>query len=225
MHALSDVTPLLSASPPAGGTVARPLRAKNLTRSLFHIACGLTALALLRLLPSRGWVIATSAVFAACGFTMEIARRRSPAVNARLMRLFAPVAHPHEWTRINSSTWYVTALLALSVLAPLRAAELGVLVLAVADPVAGLVGRRFGRTRLRGNRTLEGSLGFLVAGFLAAAAWLTLVHAVPLRQSAVIAAAGAGAGALAELFSTWLDDNFTIPIAVTAAAAVVQIVS
>jgi dolichol kinase len=221
MPALYDAVP--HASRPEVRAADRTRRAANLTRSVFHVASGLSALALLRLLPGRGWVIAASAAIAASGWTMEIARRRSPAVNDRLMRLFAPVAHPHERTRINSSTWYVTALLVLAVLAPLRAAELGVLVLAVADPAAGILGRRFGRTRLLGGRSLEGSLGFLLTGFVAAAAWLTFVHAAPLRSSIVIAAASAVAGALAELFSMRLDDNFTIPVAVTAAAATAQL--
>lgn len=220
---MSDAVSPSPASRPADRAAMRPIRAANLTRSFFHLASGLSALALLHLLPGRGWVIAASAAIAASGWTMEIARRTSPAANDRLMRLFAPVAHPHERTRINSSTWYVTALLALALLAPLRAAELGVLVLAVADPAAGMIGRRFGRTRLRDDRSLEGSLGFLVTGFLAAAAWLTVVHSAPLGSSALVAAVGAASGALAELFSTRLDDNFTVPVVVTAAAAAAQL--
>lgn len=220
---MSDAVSPSPASRPADRAVMRPIRAANLTRSFFHLASGLSALALLHFVPGRGWVIAASAAIAVSGWTMEIARRTSPAVNDRLMRLFAPVAHPHERTRINSSTWYVTALLALALLAPLRAAELGVLVLAVADPAAGMIGRRFGRTRLRDDRSLEGSLGFLVTGFLAAAAWLTVVHSAPLGSSALVAAVGAASGALAELFSTRLDDNFTVPVVVTAAAAAAQL--
>lgn len=220
---MSDAASPSPASRPADRPVMRPIRAANLTRSFFHLASGLSALALLHLAPGRGWVITASAAIAASAWTMEIARRISPAVNERLMRLFAPVAHPHERTRINSSTWYVTALLALALLAPLRAAELGVLVLAVADPAAGLVGRSFGRTRLRDDRSLEGSLGFLVTGFLAAAAWLTVVHAAPLGSSALVAAVAATAGAVTELFSTRLDDNFTVPVVVTAAAAAAQL--
>ena len=205
-----------------GDVIAPPIRASNLTRSIFHLASALFALALLHLLPSRAWLIGVSAAFAISAWTMEIARRRSPAVNDRLMALFSPVAHPHERHRVNSSTWYVSALLMLAIAAPRPAAEVGVLVLGVADPVAGLVGRRFGRTRLVAGRSLEGSTGFVVAGALVAGGWLAATTALPLPSLAVVAFAGALVGALAELGSTRLDDNFTIPLSVTAAVAIAE---
>jgi dolichol kinase len=154
---------------------------------------------------------------------MEWSRRRSPAVNAKLMALFAPVAHPHERHGINSATFYVTALLLLGLFAPQRAAEVGVVVLGLADPAAGLIGRRFGRTRLRANRSLEGTLGFVVVGALAAAGWLALVHAPALPVLAVLAVVAGVSGALTELASTRLDDNFTIPVAVAAAVSAAQV--
>lgn len=209
-------------STPAPGT--RPARPANFTRSLFHVGCATFALALLRFLPGRSWIIAVAATFAIAGWTMELTRRRSPAVNARLMALFSSVAHPHERHGVNSSTYYVTALLLLSIFAPLRAAEVGVVVLGLADPAAGLIGRRFGRTRLRESRSLEGTLGFVVVGALAAAGWLALVHASAVAVPAllILAAVGGVAGAVTELFSTRLDDNFTIPVAVAAAVSTAQ---
>jgi dolichol kinase len=205
-----------------GDLVAPPIRATNYARSTFHVGSALLALALLTWLPGRAWVVAVSACFALAGWTMEIARRRSPAANERLMALFAPVAHPHERHGINSSTWYVTALLLLGLFAPLRAAELGIVVLGLADPAAGLIGRRFGRTRLRANRSLEGTVGFVAVGALAAGAWLHLGHGVALPAAATLAVVAGVAGALTELWSTRLDDNFTIPVVVAAAVTAAQ---
>jgi dolichol kinase len=213
------------AAPPAAAleeVPKPPARPANYARSLFHLGSAALALVLMRLLPGRRSLVAVSAAFALSGWTMEIARRRSPAVNARLMALFAPVAHPHERHGVNSATYYVTALLVLALLAPLRAAELGVVVLGLADPAAGLVGRRFGRTRLRKNRSLEGTLGFVVVGAVAAAAWLAAAYTVPLPALVVLALVAGMAGALIELVSVRLDDNLTIPVGVAAAVSVAQ---
>lgn len=204
----------------APAPATRVLRAENVVRSLFHVASGLVALGLIRWLPGRAWLVAVSGGIAASAWAVEVGRKRSAALNNLMMRLFAPVAHPHERHRVNSSTWYVTALLALALLAPQRAAELAVVVLAVGDPAAGFVGRRLGRTRLRAGRSLEGTLGFLVAGTLAALGVLAALHAgLPWPAMALLALTGGAAGALAELASTRVDDNFTVPVAVAAAVA------
>jgi dolichol kinase len=198
------------------------MRPQNNARSVFHVGSALFALACLHWLPGRPWIIGVSVAAALAGWTMETIRHLSPAANAKLMAFWGPVAHPHEHNGINSATWYCTALVVLSLFAPLRAAEVGVVVLGLADPAAGLIGRRFGRIRLRANRSLEGSLGFLFVGALAAAGWLALVHAAPFSVIVVLASVGGLAGALTELGSTRLDDNFTIPVSVAAAVTVAQ---
>jgi dolichol kinase len=60
-------------------------------------------------------------------------------------------------------------------------------------------------------------------GALAAFAWLSVVCALPRPTMIVLAVTGAAAGALAELASTRLDDNFTIPVASAAAVAVAEL--
>lgn len=204
------------------GFVAAPptVRPTNHTRSLFHVGSGLFALAIIRLLPGRAWLVGVAFAFMAAGWTMEIMRRRSDGANARIMRVFSPVAHPHEWHRVNSATWYVSALFLLSVFAPPLGAEVGVVVLALADPVAAFVGRRIGRTRLRHNRSLEGSLAFFAAAAVGAFAVLAVFHPMALPSALALTAAAAAVGAVVELFSTRLDDNFTIPVSVATALAV-----
>ncbi len=199
-----------------------PSRPQNYARSLFHVGCAVGVLALLRFLPSRGWLIGVAVAGFTAAWTMEIARRRSGAANDRIMAVFAPIAHPHEHHGINSATWYTTALLLLAIFAPIRAAEVGVLVLGVADPAAGLIGRRFGRTRLRANRSLEGSIGFVVVGVLAAGAWLAVVYGLALPALLTLALVGGLVGALTELASTRFDDNFTIPVTVALAVWIAQ---
>ena len=145
---------------------------------------------------------------------------RSERVNALLMKLFGRVAHPHEHHRVNSSTWYVTALLLLAIFSPPLSSSIGVVVLAVADPAAAFIGRRYGTIRLCANRSLEGTLGFFATGLVSAFAVLLALGPHPFASMLAVAAVAAAAGALAELLSTRLDDNFTIPVVVATAAAV-----
>ncbi len=195
------------------------LRPSNLTRNVFHVVNGAFVVALLRLV-DPGDVVWLAAGAAGLAWSMETARRVSARVNALLMRLFARVAHPHERWRVNSATWYTTSLLVLALFAPARAALLGVVVLSVSDPIAALVGRRFGRHSIRAGRSVEGSFAFVLSGALAGLAVLTAFHPeLGLGPALVLASASALVGAAVELLSIRVDDNVSIPVCVAAVAA------
>lgn len=175
-------------------------------------------LGLVALLPigALKWI---SGGFAVTGWIFEITRRVWPQWNDRLIWVFSAVAHPRERFVINSSTWYVTALLALSLTEDPMLCTVGVAVLGAGDPIAAVVGRRWGRVRLLYSRTLEGSLAFVVVGTVVAWGLLAvLVPDIPPLTALGLAAVGSGAGAAAELVSGRVDDNLSIPLAAAAAA-------
>lgn len=199
------------------------LRPTNFRRSFFHVLMAAATLAILYALPDPSWGIAITGALVAWAWTTEIARRRSKWVNDLVMKAFAPIAHPHEWRRINSATWYSTALFILSLTqAPLICA-IGVAVLGFGDPAAAYVGRRWGRRRLVHGRTLEGTVAFFASASLVAIVAARLFApelAWPLTLA--MAVAGALAGAFAELFSLRIDDNLSVALSAAAAAAVVS---
>jgi dolichol kinase len=207
-----DPAPVAPATP---APVARP---ENVARSLFHFASAAVALTAVALLPSRGWLIAIPGAFAFYAWCMELGRRLSPRLNDRLMRFYGVIAHPHERHSVNSATWYGTALVLLALFATVPAMMTAVVVLGVADPVAAFVGRRWGSHTLLAGRSLQGTLAFLVSGTIAAGVVLTIAHAGSPGAICVLAVLSGLAGAIAELFATRLDDNFTIPVAVGAVA-------
>lgn len=198
------------------------LRPSNYTRNLFHILGGLTALTLIHSVLSPKVMVMVAGALAASAWTMELSRRFSPRVNAVLMAIFSRVAHPHESFRVNSSTWYATALFALSLTSSPLSCSLAVLVLALADPAAAVIGRRFGRVRLINGRSLEGSLTFAGVGFLASLTFLALFHGqIDPGARALVALGGALLGAIAELVSRTVDDNLSVPLAVAAGSGLV----
>ena len=117
-------------------TGPRPLRPTNYTRNVFHVSCGLSVVALIELLPSRAWLIGLPLAVGLWAWSAEVSRRVWPSVNDRLMKLFGNVAHAHERHRVNSSTWFVTALLLLGLAFPRYASAVGVAVLGLATPAA-----------------------------------------------------------------------------------------
>ncbi len=209
MHAYEDFAHSLR-----GMSIHVPnVRPTNYARSLFHLLNASVAVAAITLLPSRLFLLLASLAFASTAWTMEIIRRIKPGANDVLMRLFGRIAHPHERNRVNSATWFATSLVVLACTVPLPIGLCAVIILGVADPVAALVGRRFGRIRLVNSRTLEGTLAFFLAGTIAAAGILLIFHpSLPMGHVLPIALFASFFGAMAELFSRRVDDNLSIPV-------------
>jgi len=205
--AIADSLEHLSAPVPA-------LRSTNLLRSLYHLGTAVLSLVAIQfILGPLGLKIAAAAIAAWC-WGSELLRIRFPRVTEIYLKVFGSIAHPHEMHRVNSATWYATALMGLAYTVSPMAASVAVMVLGIADPMAALVGRRYGHIKLRGGRTLEGSLTFVVMGTLAAVAVLGAFYPqIPLTHALLGALAAATLGALAELFSFRLDDKLTIPLA------------
>ncbi len=105
------------------------------------------------------------------------------------------------------------ALTIITFLAPKTAVGLGVLVLAIGDPVASALGSRYGKIRLANDKSLIGSLAFFSSATLACFAYLTMVSPMRSLSALGLAAAVAGIGAVVELFADKVDDNFSIPMA------------
>ncbi len=190
------------------------LRPTNYVRNLFHVLNSIVVIAVIELVPYEYIMWPASCALASVWF-LEISRRFSASWNAKIMKLFGPVAHPYENHRVNSGTWFVSALFLLALTGRPELGAMGVAVLGFADPAAALVGRRFGKHKLVNGRTFEGSAAFFLVGTLAVAAVLTVLHPglVLGWRLAMVAAGAALTGTLAELFSFRVDDNLSIPLA------------
>lgn len=190
------------------------LRPTNYRRSLVHAVMALATLALLYLLPSSEYAIAASGIVVLMAWTAEFLRRRSEGVNDLLMKWFAPIAHPHEWRRVNSATWYCTTVFLLALLRDPAVASISLMVLGLGDPAAALVGRRWGKHQIVHGRSIEGSLALMVVGTaFAVAASLVFAPQWSFSMRIGVCSAAAVGGAIAELVSLRIDDNLSIGLA------------
>jgi len=190
-------------------------------RSAFHATMGLTGLVLYHLVLTRGQAVAIMAGLSGLAIALEVTRRFSRRWNAFLMeRVFGPVSRPWERHRTNSATWYAFGVTLLAVAMPKTAAEVGLVALALGDPAASLVGRRWGARKLWRDKSFAGTAAFVAVTLSATAALLSLVApGLPIASRLFLPALVATVGAAAELFSEGLDDNFTIPVLCAGVAA------
>jgi dolichol kinase len=119
-----------------------------------------------------------------------------------------------EELREAAMTPYAIAVLLTILTVPKPAALVAIYTLAIADPLAAVVGIRFGRRRLVRNRTLEGSGAFFAATLGVAGTVLATMTGAPGLTVAGAAVTIALAATLFELVPLRIDDNMTIPLAV-----------
>jgi dolichol kinase len=178
-------------------------------RRIFHAVSGL-ALAFVPAALALDPPVTVALLGAAVAFLLaaDLARLRVPALNRLFFRAFTSLASPREARQIASSTWFALGGLITYLLFPYAVATAALVVLALADPAASVVGRTWGRRRL-GKGSLEGAGTFFVVAFVALS---PLVGAGPALAAALVSAA-------VEVLPIPLDDNLTIPLTCGAAVA------
>ena len=187
----------------------------QLGRRLFHLLNGVAIATAYALLFTHEQVVHTFGAIACLVYIVDririaypdVVARRAPWVNRFLVRA-------EEQVRESAMTPFAIAVLLTILAVPKLAALIAIYTLAIADPLAAIIGIRFGRRRVAANRTVEGSLTFLGATISVAALvlhWGT--GAAPLVIAGVSAAIGLAAVAC-ELLPLRIDDNLTIPIVV-----------
>ena len=196
----------------AGGLSAVPY---NVRRNLFHMLNATWGVVIYHFWAPRWLAISLVGILTITLTVAEVLRLRAPRWNARLQRnrLVGSIIRPGEAHRISGATFFGWGVLLTLILFPRPVAEVACLVLGFGDSAATLVGTRWGRTRILGSRTLEGSVAFAAVAFAVVLAFRLLLYpAFPLGWTMAFALAGALCGALLELLSHRIDDNLTVPV-------------
>jgi dolichol kinase len=172
-------------------------------RKSIHVLLSLAVAALVWRLPPTA-AAATLAGATALALAIEALRRISARFDDVFRARLGPMLRPLEARRITGATTlalgYTLAVLAL----PGRPAVAGILFAGVADAVAAVVGRRWGRRRYAGGKSVEGSLSFFAVAL--AVAWtLGLGPAAAVGVAAIVT--------IIEAPTLPVDDNLYLPIA------------
>lgn len=185
----------------------------QLGRRLFHAVNGVATATAYALLFTHEQVVHIFGTIACIVYIIDRVRIAYPEKAAR----WAPWANrmllrAEEQVREAAMIPYAIAVLLTILTVPKPAALIAIYTLALADPLAALVGIRWGRRRIARNRTLEGSLAFFAVTLVAAVVVLAESTDAPGLTIAAAALTIALASAVCELLPLRIDDNLTIPL-------------
>ncbi len=120
--------------------------------------------------------------------------------------VFKSILRTHEQKgAITGATYYIVSILLCIFFFEKSIAIVCIFFIILGDTAAALVGRRWGRTRLIGNKSLEGSAACFIVCTAITLLWLK-------QLNPVVGITGAFVATLVELLPFRIDDNLTVPL-------------
>lgn len=147
------------------------------------------------------WIVLT---IAAAWIGLDVLRLRNASLNEMFTRVLRPLLKRKEAHSLTGSSYLLGGSALALLLYPQVVMMTTLFFIALGDPAAAVVGKRFGRTRFSNGRSLEGSLA-MFATCLFVAHWLG-------GFTWSVSAVGALIAAVTELYSGKIDDNITVPL-------------
>ena len=136
-------------------------------------------------------------------YGVEIAKRFYPTFSHYFFHYLKPLLRSHEQKgAITGATYYITGVFLCIIIFDKPVAIACIFFIILGDTAAALVGKRWGRTKLIGNKSLEGSAACFIVCLLITLFWI----------NPIVGIAGAFFATLTELLPLRIDDNLTVPL-------------
>lgn len=183
----------------------------HISRKIWHVA-GVLLMAFFRSQLNTRDSIFYLCLAALIVIPFDVLRLKRPDLNHRLVSAFKLVIRIEEVKAISGISFLIVGALIVTLLFPKNIAVLSLVLLAFGDPASSIFGVLFGKDKLWGRKSLQGSLACFVACTLACAIYF-LANNIMVERIVLVSILGGLIGALSELLQIKkLDDNMTFPI-------------
>src|SRR5687768_10089652 len=190
------------------------LRARNdihIARRIWHF-CGVMFIFLLYWYMQPQQALITALAVSTVFISIDFGRLYIPRLNRSLTWLFGPVLRESEIRKLAGTTSMLAGVTIIIFLFPKSVVLLSLLFVAVADPLASFVGIRYGRDKLIGHKSLQGTSAAFVACFILSIGYCIAMDIMTERVF-IVSLIAAIIGAASELVPIGhLDDNFVFPV-------------
>jgi diacylglycerol kinase (CTP) len=145
---------------------------------------------------------------------LDLLRQKNPALNSGLLKVLGPVMRSHEFNQVSGFTYLIVGCSIMLILFGGRRdiVVLTMVFLAFGDPVASYFGIKYGRDKILGKKTLQGSMAAFFACTLLAGLYYFWQN-IMIERLLIVAPLSGIIGAASELIPIGkMDDNFSFPI-------------
>lgn len=183
----------------------------HISRKLWHILGISFMAALMALLEQRDQLFYLSlAILVVIPF--DVLRLKRPDLNQRIIGLFKLVMRIEEVKTLSGFSFLLVGTMLVVILFPKDVGVLAMLLLAFGDPISSIFGVLFGKDKLWGQKSLQGSLAcFTICTIICATYFLS--KDLMTERIVLVSILGGFIGAFSELIQIRkIDDNLTYPV-------------
>jgi len=183
----------------------------HISRKLAH-AAGISFIVGLYYALPRDWAIYLSVSCLGIFLPIDFFRLRMSHLNLWFMQRFGKLMRQNEKEGLTGTAYLLLALVLLVLFFPKNISLLALLMLAIGDPLASIIGVLYGKDKLIGSKSLQGTLAAFVSCTIVSFFFYYGFNLMTERIVLVSVLSGLIA-AVSELFTFGkLDDNFTFPV-------------
>ncbi|GIL16666.1 MAG: hypothetical protein BroJett040_04170 [Oligoflexia bacterium] len=183
----------------------------HLARKFWHMGGVSLIVALYAFLPEKTALVGLTIAWLLF-VPMDFVRLRVSAMNDILVHFFKPIMREYELKGLAGTSYLLTGVTLVAYIFPREIVLLTLLFLAFADPIASFFGIKFGKDKILGNKSLQGTLAAFVVCTLLTLSFLYYKGMLSDRL-VIVSLLGGLIGAVAELVPIWdLDDNLSLPV-------------
>ncbi len=184
----------------------------HLPRRCYHFVNGLICFSIYQWMVDRNGALMLIVGLGGSFAILDFLRLRIPKLNTAALKLFGSIMRREELLRITANTWFIFALFLLVVFFPKPIALLALLYLAAGDPLAAVIGTRWGRHPLVAGKTWEGTLANFIISAIATALYSFFILDLNGVALMVLTFLGGFISAVSELIPLPANDNLTFPL-------------
>lgn len=174
---------------------------KELLRKTTHLAGFF--IPLLYIVLDKSTMMFIAGAFAGIAVIVEFLKWVSESFRELFFRFFEFILRRHERKgAITGATYYIISTFLCIVFFDKHIAIVSIFFIVLGDTAAALVGKAWGRIKLIGSKSLEGSIACFIVCAVISLFWI----------DPVVGLTGAFVATLAELLPLRIDDNLTVPL-------------
>ena len=180
---------------------------KNIGRKFLHLFTGFAMLSLYYLIGRRAALICFGLIILVV-FTVDMTRLKVVSFKRFIQGVFGSLIRENEANKLTGAGPYVLGVGLTLFFYQIGIATAAILFLVLGDVMAAIVGERYGRTKIAGAKSLEGTIAFVLTAVLSG----VLLNMTVIQLPFSLLLAGAIVAAVVELLPLPLNDNLAIPI-------------